>query len=99
MDEKESKEDLIKRLTTPPKCVAVRFLDEESRILGAKVILTQTTEGVGLARGIHILPEKDLQYLDEAFGAAGLKYEKYFPKSNCASEIYQHFGIERPKRK
>ena len=82
-----------------PRVVAVRFPNPESEKLGAKVLLTQTTEGVGLRGGIHIIWEKDAELLDKAFSKYNLRYDKYYPKSNEASEIYEYFGTEKTEKK
>jgi hypothetical protein len=69
--------------------VAVRFPNEEMRLLGEKVLFAKTRQGVGLREGIHLIWEEDLVYLDRA----GVKYAMYYPNTNDLTEVYKAFGI------
>lgn len=74
---------------TPPKHVAVRFPDKDTRLKGERILFAKTQEGIGLRHGIHIIWEKDLIHLDRA----GIKYVLHHPKSNKPREIYKSFGV------
>lgn len=60
-------------------------------MIGEQILFAKTREGVGLRFGIHVVWEKDLICLDRA----GIKYKKYYPKSNETGEIYKAFGIKQ----
>jgi len=77
-------------LYAPPRHVAVKFPDEEARLIGERILFAKTQESIGLRAGIHLIWEKDLTYLDRA----GIKYARYYPKSSEAREIYEAFGIK-----
>lgn len=74
------------------RCVAIKFLDKESKELGAKILLIQVDQYVAIGRGIRILSEKDIEFLDHA----GLKYEKYYLRSQDLTDVYKNFNVENP---
>lgn len=89
-NEKMSEEDLF----SPLRYYAIYFPDEESKERGTKVILYHLKECVVLRHGVFLLWEKDAQLLDRA----GVKYEKYEPKSALVREIYEYFGVSEAEQ-